>query len=1003
MKRFFLPLPYVLFLTVLISDPSAAQMKEKPGSHPFPIVEGQHVCSVLIDPEDAKVVEIAAKLFVHDVFQISGQKPEIKTQGSGQSEWLIIAGTLHQNRWIDQLVREGKVDTLAIHGKWESWIVQVMDHPFSGVAKALAIVGSDRRATAYGILELSRMMGISPWEWWADVRPVKRNKIILFVQDKVYGSPSVKYRGLFINDEDWGFQPWAAKTFEPETGNIGPKTYAKVFELMLRLRANTIWPAMHSCSQPFYFSPENKKVADDYAIVVGTSHCEPMLCNVNAEWVDTAMGEWSYDTNPETIRNFFERRVKESAAFENIYTVGMRGKHDTPMNTDGLAQKDQIRLLEKVISDQRNILQEETGRDPKTIPQAFIPYKEMLEYYQQGLKIPADITLMWTDDNYGYIRQFCTPSEQKRPGGSGIYYHVSYLGRPHDYLWLSTTDPVLIWEEMSKAYALKSRTIWILNCGDIKPAEYNIELFMDLAWDISRFPSSQTVHRHLKQWLSEKFGTGESGKLTQLMAGYYHLSFIRRPEFMAWSQTEPTTQPGQTELSQIYNGDELTKRLIKWKELAQEVKQLYSGMPSEQKDAFFELVYYPVTGASLMNQKWLYYYKSEMDASQGRSSAIDYAKMSDEAYRQIQAETNYYNNQLCNGKWKHIMSMTPCGLPVFSNPIVSIPSFSGSTQSEFGLAIEGHKMDINHQCTENTARVLPVFSTYAKDSGYVDVFLKGKGQIQWQATTKDPWIRLSSSKGILSAKDGQREQRIWVRIDWNQVPRGKNTMETPPGNDEPLIPPGYKVNSSVRFCTADTTITIGVSVYNPNFKELNDYHGFIEDKGFVSIKAENFTHCTQGVDAHWQTIDGIGYTGKVMMALPYTAESDTDIQSVLKESPELEYDFYTFNSGDARIDVQVVPTHPFYEGRGVRCAVAVDDGQPVILDFHTIGRSDEWKQNVLKNAAIKSARQLIRDQGKHQLKIWMVDPGIMIDQILIDLGGWRGSYAFPSRMPGNEK
>lgn len=962
--------------------------------NPVPIFEKGQATSILIDANDAKVVTIAANLFVGDVLNVTGKKPTIVTEKPSTANLLIVAGTLGQNQWVDQLVADKKVDVRAIQGKWESWSVQVIDKPFSGIKKALVIVGSDRRATAYGILELSRQMGVSAWEWWADVKPEKRTNITLHIQNKTYGSPSVKYRGLFLNDEDWGLQPWAAKTFEPETGDIGPKTYAKVFELMLRLRANLIWPAMHSCTKPFYYYPQNKQVADDYAIVVGTSHCEPMLCNINAEWNSKTMGEWRYDNNAETIRNVFEKRTHESAPFENIYTIGMRGEHDSPMNAVELAPDDQIKLLEQVITDQREILRKETGKSPSTIPQAFIPYKEVLDYYQQGLKLPNDITLMWTDDNYGYIRQLSNPDEQKRKGGAGIYYHASYWGRPHDYLWLSTTSPALIWEEMEKAYQLNARDMWVLNCGDIKPLEYNIELFTDMAWDMAQFPSSQSVKNHQQQWLAAKFGSAMALDLTNLMTEYYQLCYIRRPEFMAWSQTEPTNKPGQTELNQLHYGDEVTQWLNNWEKLGEQANTLYAQTPINQKDAFYQLVYYPVTGASLMNQKWLYRYKNERAAAQGRASAIDFAEKSAAAYRQIVTETDYYNNQLANGKWKHMMSMEPRHMPVFSQPVASVPP--AAAKNELGLALEGYDMEVNHLIDNDFSDVLPVFNVYLDNVYYIDVFLKGQGELKWKAVPKADWIKLSHTEGVLTNKPGQREQRLWVSIDRSKVPAGTDKKEAPLGHDYQLIPPGYKVNSAIDFICGDSVASIGVSAFNPKIEELKNYQGFVEDKGYVSINAENYTRKSNGTMAQWQTIEGIGYTGKVMTALPYSAPSNVDVPTVVKNSPCLEYDFYTFNFGQANVYVQAVPTHPFYEGRGVRCAVAIDEAEPVVIDFQTVGRSDEWKQNVLKNAAVKPGKQLVFAPGKHTLKVWMVDPGVMIDQIVVNLGGWQGSYAFPS-------
>ncbi|WP_163712974.1 glycosyl hydrolase 115 family protein [Mangrovibacterium lignilyticum] len=959
----------------------------------FTISEKKAASAILISEDDAKVVSIAANLFARDVENITEKHPKIINELSESADELIIAGTMGKNDIIDQLIAEKKIDVSAVDGKWESWSMQVIEKPFPGVKKALVIIGSDRRATTYGILELSRMMGVSTWEWWADVLPQKRKEITLDIESKTYSSPSVKYRGLFLNDEDWGLQPWAAKTFEPETGDIGPKTYAKIFELMLRLRANTIWPAMHGCTKAFYTIDGNAQTADDYAIVVGTSHCEPMLCNINAEWNHNTMGEWRYDNNAETIRDLFEKRTKATSNFESIYTIGMRGEHDSPMNAKDLTKEDQMKLLEKVIADQREIMAKETGKDPETLPQAFIPYKEVLDYYQNGLEVPEDVTLMWTDDNYGYIRQLSTPEEQKRPGGGGIYYHASYWGRPHDYLWLSSTNPMLMWEEMYKAYQFNCHDMWILNCGDIKPLEYNIEMFMDMAWDIDAFTGTKGVEKHLNGWLSSLFGKEKAPQLTKLMMDYYHLCFMRRPEFMAWSQTEPTIKPQETELTQIRYGDELTKYLQAWERLAQEVKVLDDDIPAGQKDAFFELVYYPVTGASLMNQKWLYHYKNELVASQGRASAQEFAKLSKEAYEQIKTETKNFNNKLVNGKWKNMMSMAPRNLPVFSQPSYALPAEDG--EADWGLVLEGYDIEANKSIPNAYSDVLPLLNAYLKDSAFVDVFLKGGREVDWKAEPKAPWIRLSADHGKLTTAAGEQEQRLWVSIDWDQLPQGENTIEAPLGQDYQLIPPAYKVYGTIEFSTDDTTVTVNVSTFNPKFKDLENYEGFVEGNGYVSINAENTSSKKAGKEADWKQFGGIGYSGNVVVALPYNAKPVVEPTAIKEQSPMLEYDFYTFNFGEADVQVQAVPTHPFYEGASVRCALAVDDAEPVIIDFKTVGRSNEWKQNVLKNAAVKSAKQMVAEPGKHKLKVWMVDPGVMIDQILIDLGGWKSSYAFP--------
>ena len=970
---------FMLFIGITVS----AQKTSK-----FSVVRKGVATSIIFDKDDAKVVEIASEILSQDILKVSNSKVLLN---SGISKNVIIAGTIGESKWIDDLISNNKIDVSKVKDKWETYSIQVVNNPTKEIDKALVVVGSDRRATAFGLLEISRMIGVSPWEWWADVTPAKQKEIVLKVETKIYGSPSVKYRGIFLNDEDWGLQRWAALNFEPETGDIGPKTYAKVFELVLRLRANTLWPAMHSCTAPFYSYPKNKQVADDYAIVVGTSHCEPMLCNINSEWESKKMGEWRYDNNETSIKELFKDRTKETNGFESMYTMGMRGEHDSPMIVGEDDSDSQMKLLEKVVSDQRNILDLNSGKNKEDVPQIFIPYKEVLTYYQGGMELPEDISLVWTDDNYGYIRQLSTPEEQLRSGGAGIYYHTSYWGRPHDYLWLNSTNPVLMWEEMSKAYEFKSRNLWILNCGDIKPHEYNIELFLDMAWNMDNFKESTQVKEHHTNWASREFGNENAEEITALMYNYYQLAFQRRPEFMAWSEVEPVTKSGKTELTQIHYADEVSKRIESYSKLIDKVEDLYTDVAVNRKDAFYQLIYYPVIGASSLNNKWLYKYKNEFVAKQGRKSAISFGQKSLDAFSRIEKETNYYNTKLNKGKWNHIMNMAPRFLPVFSKPVVA--SASQNNNLALGLALEGYEMEMNEEIINSYADVLPVFNAYTKSTYFIDVFLKGEGTLNWEAKPKADWIKISKTKGTLN--NGKLEERLFVTIDWAKVPVGDNKKEAPLGHDFQLIPPSFKVNSAIEFISNNKVQAIGVSVFNPKLKELENFKGFVEDKGFVSINAEHFSRKKAGKKANWKVLEGVGYSGNVSVALPRTVASEVSISAIKKNSPVLEYDFYTFNFGKANVVVQAVPTHAFYEGKGVRCAVSIDDAEPVIIDFQTFGRDDEWKQNVLKNATQKQAKQIINKAGKHTLKIWMVDPGVMIDQVLIDLGGKKESYAFP--------
>ncbi|MCV9388917.1 glycosyl hydrolase 115 family protein [Reichenbachiella ulvae] len=608
--------------------------------------------AIYVDAKSDPLIHWAVKDFASDIESITGEKVNIITDDlPGPDTPGIVIGSLG-----DPLIQTNSKDILNdLSQQWEKFIILKQ-------GKQLLITGSDVRGTVYGLFEVSERLGISPWKWWADVKTIKKEQLTLHLPNsKIEQSPSVQFRGIFLNDEDWGLQPWAAKTLEPETGDIGPKTYEKIFQLLLRLKANTLWPAMHPSTKAFFSIPGNQEMAEKYHIHIGTSHAEPMLRNNVDEWKEE-YGEYNYFTNREKVQAYWQERVAESQSGDYIYTVGMRGIHDSGM--EGHASPEEKReLLETIISDQRQMLSNELDVELNKIPQVFIPYKEVLDIYNQGMDLPDDISLMWTDDNYGYIRRHSDEQEQKRAGGSGVYYHLSYWGRPHDYLWLSTTQPGLIAYEMTRAYQNGAQKIWIANVGDIKPAEYNMELFMDLAWDISQPYGSPD--QHLQQYCEREFGPAKAQEIANLLEEYYHLAFIRKPEYMGWSQTEPTTETHPATFTQA-NNNELQRRIDAYTKLYETAEDLKKFIPEERRDAYFQLVEYPVKGAALMNFKFLRAKQAMLSADSSQRS--DLSQMAQQAYDEIVQLTQEYNHEISEGKWQHMMSMSPRNLPVFSMP-----------------------------------------------------------------------------------------------------------------------------------------------------------------------------------------------------------------------------------------------------------------------------------------------------------------------------------------------
>jgi len=589
----------------------------------------------------------------------------------------------------------------------------------SVIGRQITVVGANGRGTAYGVLELSRMAGVSPWIWWGDVLPERRNRLIIDSGYRTLQGASVEYRGIFINDEDWTLRPWSYGTYEPaEFGQIGPRTYKKVFQLLLRLRANAIWPGMHTGTKAFFRTEGAKAVADSCGIAIGTSHCEPLLRNNVDEWNEKQRGRYNYMTNRQAVHDYWIERLKEvkGSAGGNMFTIGMRGIHDGSM--EGVKTMDEKQTaLQQVIDDQQELLRKYIGA-PERQTQVFVPYKEVLEIYERGLRVPDYVTLMWCDDNYGYMTRLSNAAEQKRTGGGGIYYHLSYCGRPHDYLWLTTTQPGLIYNEMREAYDHNVRKVWIVNVHDPKVAGYDLELFLDMAWNIDCV-SSSTLNDHYLAWLCRQFGTEAGKKLFPAMHEFYRLCGERRPEFMGWSQVELDKKTYARGLSPVVNtefsttafGGELDRYLERYADVRRTVSDAERLIRPELRDAYFAAVKYPVYAADAHARKILESQRARQLATGSTqkdmfaSNAALYTAVarSQSAYQEIRRLTEYYNETMSGGKWRRSMNMRPRDLPVYAAP--SLPTLLDDREVAewLGKARQGqcHELDTEGAIVRN--------------------------------------------------------------------------------------------------------------------------------------------------------------------------------------------------------------------------------------------------------------------------------------------------------------
>lgn len=922
------------------------------------LMDSNDVVSLVVDNNENETVKLSATLFAEDVQRITGKKPQIIKDINDASGHVIVFGTIEKSGLIQTLSKQNKIDYSSIQGNWEMYQYHFVDDITENKTPTLVIVGSDPRGAAYGILDLSKKMGVSPWYYWADVTPERKDNLSVEVSNYTSSAPSVKFRGIFLNDEDWGLQPWAANTLEPETNDIGPKTYAHIFELLLRLKANLIWPAMHPCTRGFFTYPGNIEVAEKYGIVIGSSHCEQMLCNNVDEWKEPEFGPFNYFTNKDKMIDYWAKRVEESKNINGIYTLGLRGVHDSGIvGAKNTEQK--ISATNEVIKVQRNLLDSIIPKDVTEIPQVMIPYKEVLAIYDKGIDLPEDISLVWPDDNYGYVRRLSDKNERLRSGGSGVYYHASYWGRPHDYLWLSSTNPWVMWEEMFKSYTYDAKTFWILNVGDIKPLERDIDLFLDMAWDITSYSSGNAVLKHMQTWYSDIFGTKVGKEVTDITQKYYQLAFERRPEFMGWSRTEGRDR--NTHISgynHFVNGDEAQKRMDRYAVLSDEVKRLYSNFDNNdvKKAAFYQLVYYPVVMASEINHKFLYRDKAEHYKKQGRSSVNEFAQLSDKAFASIQKETKYFNTELQNGKWNHMMSYEPRNLSVYQK--LSVDKLEIPENNAWGISVETSLTDTSSNTT------LPVFYPWYQDGYFIDIYMKGTEEVSWQLSTDVPWLNISQDNGNLTNSDGNREVRVWIKINWSEV-------------YSPELLKGL-----ITITANGQTESIKAIVNNFSHPDLISLNVPIENNGVVSIFAENFKGIKNAANSQWEKLDGLGHTGSSMR---HAVKDEVALQTNLKtaEKAALAYDFIIVTSGETSLTVFALPTHPINRNWGLGVKIFIDGQELGVASVKARSQTALWKENVLSNTASTEISLGELTAGKHQIIVEAIDPEFILDRLLI--------------------
>jgi hypothetical protein len=609
----------------------------------FTLAADGRSATIMTDSNDYAGVLRAIGDLRKDISKVTGTLPD-----TGKSHSVIIIGTAGKSSLIDRLIKEGKIEAGNILGKNEKYIIKTLHNPIEGIEEALVIAGSDKRGTIYGIYELSSQIGVSPWYYWADV-PVASQKD-LYVRNGTYtdGEPAVKYRGIFLNDEAPALSGWAHATF----GGFNHQFYEKVFELILRLKGNFLWPAMWG-NAFFDDDPVNGQLADEYGIVISTSHHEPMG-RAHDEWRRYGKGEWNYNKNAKTLQDFWQGGMQRMKGYETIVTVGMRGDGD-----EAMSEESDIALLQKIVKDQRKIIAQVTDKKAEETPQVWALYKEVQDYYDKGMRVPDDVTLLLCDDNWGNVRKLPELNPNLHKGGYGMYYHFDYVGGPRNYKWINVSQVQRIWEQMNLTYQYGVDKIWVVNVGDLKPMEYPISFFLDMAWDPDRFNANNLL-KHTEDWCAQQFGEKYAKESARLINFYTKYNRRVTPELL----NENTYS--------LDNYNEFETVVNDYRNLVVDAMRLYYLIPDEYKDAFDQLVLFPINACSNLYEMYYAVANNKQYAAKMDMQANYWADKAKECFERDSVLTAHYNNDIADGKWPHMMDQVRIGYTSWQQPEKSI-------------------------------------------------------------------------------------------------------------------------------------------------------------------------------------------------------------------------------------------------------------------------------------------------------------------------------------------
>lgn len=967
----------VAFLVTGTCDYSSADTKAQnklkafaAGMSDIALVSGGKAASIYIDSngKDYDGLSLVTKSFADDVTLVTGVTPDIVTDASKLSGTAVIAGSIGNNQIIDKLISSGKLDVTNIKGKWECYKIQVVSQPVSGVDKAIVIAGSDKRGTIYGIYHISELMGVSPWVYWGDVTPAKQTEVVFNNSrlEMTSKEPSVKYRGIFLNDEFPSLGNWANRKF----GGFNEKFYKNVYELILRLKGNYLWPAMWSAN----FSENGKsskianaELADQYGIVMGTSHHEPM-CRAGVEWQKVfknygTNNEWDFSTNAEAITKFWEDGIKRNKNFENVITVGMRGESDSALiGTD----EDNINLLKKVITTQKALLKK---YELENNPQVLTLYKEVEKYWYGTDKTPGlkdwnvldDVTIMLSEDNFANTRTLPTAGEKNRKAGWGMYYHFDYHGGPRSYEWVNTVPLNKVWEQMSQAYDYGVKNIWIVNVGDLKPMELPTSYFMDLAYDFDKWGAKgrNKTEQYTREWTNQQFGAYLDSitcdQISDMLTDYTRMNGNRKPE-ITYSNTYSFT-----------NYNEAQKVLSKAVNLKLRAQSYLDQMPASCKDTYYQLVYYPAAASANIQMMQIYAGFNELYYNRKSVLANKYVNLVRQCIDADEQMQDYYNNTMSGGKWNNMMSSYHVGYKNWDSTGWSYPKVNkvkAKKEASMIIDVEGTK-----EAYSDGAASLPEFTSIGNEKYNITISNGGNKVFDYTINSNADWIKVDCMEGSIT--DGKT---LAVTVDWSKVSHSSKGVLTITGANKTV-----KVN--VNATVIDTT----------GLPEKT----FVEAHNVVSIEAEHTLNNVKKSDVQWEVINNYGKTLSSIKMYPTTI-SFTDT----KDAPYVEYRVYVDEDSNYTLTTYAAPSNNTTNNGRLRYAVAFDGGIPVVAD--TLPKNfvsgdynnAAWNNGVMDNIHISTSTHKLT-KGVHILCFYGMDAGVVLQKLVLSNKALPTSYFGP--------